>query len=246
MAFIFTYECPPTNGVRIDCITYSQLIFMPKKEKRVQSSSLQQSFSIRNDKLFDLSLSVRLQRTGLLKVTFDCRDCKPSLREFSQSYFFPHSGTGRIPCSQRVTGAERFLWPSHNPVFFKSVALKSTKSSRNDSNYENTFQKPGMSLLNKRASLYARTLEFVLPFYYFSLHSFSGPGGLPWTINELIKGVRELLNSLFSCVLPVFSEVLPGSPCEKGWPGVWSSSELWTILSWRLGWKWRNFYTSMI
>ena len=167
MAFIFTYECPPTNGVRIDCITYSQLIFMPKKEKRVQSSSLQQSFSIRNDKLFYLSLSVRLQRTGLLEVTFDCRDCKPSLREFSQSYFFPHSGTGRIPCSQRVTGAERFLWPSHNPVFFKSVALKSTKSSRNDSNYENTFQKPGMSLLNKRASLYARTLEFVLPFIIF-------------------------------------------------------------------------------
>ena len=92
MAFIFTYECPPTNGVRIDCITYSQLIFMPKKEKRVQSSSLQQSFSIRNDKLFYLSLSVRLQRTGLLEVTFDCRDCKPSLREFSQSYFSPTQG----------------------------------------------------------------------------------------------------------------------------------------------------------
>ena len=80
----------PTNGVRID--TESTVLFMPKKEKRVQSSSLQQSFSIQNDKLFDSILSVRIQRTGLLNFTLDCRDCKPSLREFSQPYIFPTQG----------------------------------------------------------------------------------------------------------------------------------------------------------
>ena len=59
---------------------------------------------------------------------------------------------------------------SFDPViiqYFLNQSLKSTKSSENDSNYETTFQKPGMSLLNKRASLYARTLEFVLPFIIF-------------------------------------------------------------------------------
>ena len=85
--------CLPT-GFESTVLLIPNSYLCQKRKRRVQSTSLQQSFSIRNDKLFDWSLSVPLQRTGLLNFTFDCRDCKPSLREFSQSYFFPHSRTG--------------------------------------------------------------------------------------------------------------------------------------------------------
>ena len=78
----------------VDCITYSQLIFMPKKEKRVQSTSLQRSFSIRNDKLFDSSFSVRLQRTGLLNFTFKLSRLQTEPKGVLAVLFFPTQGRG--------------------------------------------------------------------------------------------------------------------------------------------------------
>ena len=62
-------------------------------------------------------------------------------------------------------------------------------------------------LLTKALNVLTYTLayssSFCLLFFFFFLHSqFSGPGGLRWTIDILIKGVRELLNGLFTCVSP--------------------------------------------
>lgn len=92
-----------------------------------------------------------------------------------------------------------------------------------------------MSLLNKRARLYARTLEFVLPFIIFLCIL----SQVQEVCLELLMNWLRVSESFWIVYSVVFYECLvkfyPGVHVKRGWTGVWSSSELSTMLSWRLG-----------